>query len=297
MRRFTFAGAPADSCGKPGGTEHGPDALRDVGMMAALNSAHARDLDTLMRGTRRDSMSGLTALEGVIEATLVLRRRLAQLIEDDQLPFVAGGCSAIAPGALAGARDGLAKGQSLGLIYVSGHMDLYDGDTAPDGHGADMALATILGRGPRAWGALLGEHAPVKPEDVVMVGFRDREEAEQVGALMPEDFQPHLTCYDIDHIRQHGAAATSRAALGRVTGPSTKFWLHIDVDVLDELAFPAANYLMPGGLEWEDLSVLLRPMVMSPALAGLSLAGYNPEKDEGSSCGLHLVDMFRAFHD
>lgn len=297
MKRFTFAGAPADSCGRPGGTEHGPDALRDVGMMAALNSAHAKDLDTLMRGTRRDAASGLTALEGIIEATLVLRRRLAQLVEDDQLPFVAGGCSAIAPGILAGARDGLAKSRNLGLIYVSGHMDLYDGDTAPDGHGADMALATILGRGPRAWGALLGDKAPVNPEDTVMLGFRDREEAEQLGALMPEDFQPHVTSYDADHIRQHGPAATSRAALGRVSGPNMKFWLHIDVDVLDELEFPAADHLMPGGLEWAELSALLRPLVLSPALCGLSLAGYNPQKDEGRSCGLHLVDMFRAFHD
>ncbi|MEM1199934.1 MAG: arginase family protein, partial [Pseudomonadota bacterium] len=136
MKRFTYAGAPADSSGKPGGTEHAPDALRDVGLMAAMNSGHAKDLDTLMRGSRRDSASGLVALDGVIEATLVLRRRLGQLIEDGQLPFVAGGCNAILPGAMAGARDGLARGTGLGLVSVSGHMDLYDGDTSPDGSGA-----------------------------------------------------------------------------------------------------------------------------------------------------------------
>lgn len=294
MKRFTFAGAPADSCGKPGGREHAPDALRDVGLMAAMNSGHAKDLDTLMRGTRRDGASGLVALEGIIEATLVLRRRLGQLIEADLKPFVAGGCSAIAPGAVAGARDGLPASQSLGLIYVSGHMDLYDGDTSPDGHGADMALATLLGRGPRAWGALLGDAAPVKPENVGLVGFRDREEAEQLGALMPEDFQPHLAAYDLDHIRAHGAGSTARTVLGRVSGPNSRFWLHMDVDVFDELAFPAADHLMPGGLDWDDVSALLRPLFGSPDLIGLSLAGYNPEKDQGASCGLHLVDMFRS---
>lgn len=294
MKRFTFAGAPADSRGRPGGTEHGPDALRDVGLMAAMQAGHARDLDTLMRGGRRDSASGLVALDGVIEATLVLRRRLAQLIEGGEMPFLAGGCSAILPGAMAGARDGLSPSHSLGLICVSGHMNLYDGDTAPSGHGASMALAAALGRGPRAWCALLGDQPPVKPDAVTLVGFRDREEAEQNDALMPEDFQPHLGAYDLDALRQQGPAAVSRAALSRAGGPDTMFWLHVDVNVLDELAFPAADNQMPGGLDWDDLSALLRPMVTSPALLGLSLCGYNPEKDEGSSCGLHLVDLFRA---
>ncbi len=297
MKRFTFAGAPADSCGKPGGTEHGPDALRDVGMMAAMKTGHAGDLDTPMHGTRRDSASGLVALDGVIEATLVLRRRLAHMIEDGQMPFVAGGCNAILPGAIAGARDGLPSNQTLGLIYVSGHMDLYDGDTSPNGYGADMALAAALGRGPRAWCALLGDQPPVKSEAVALVGFRDREEAEQQDALMPEDFQPHLCAYDLDRMRDEGPGAASRAALGRAAAPGARFWLHIDVDVLDELAFPAADNQMPGGLDWDELSALLRPMFTSSALLGVTLSGYNPEKDEGSSCGLHLVDLFRALSE
>ena len=113
MKRFTFAGAPADSCGRPGGTEHGPDALRDVGMMAAMQTGHAGDLDTPMRGSRRDSASGLVALDGVIEATLVLRRRLAHMIEEGQMPFVAGGCNAILPGAIAGALTAFERGRKV----------------------------------------------------------------------------------------------------------------------------------------------------------------------------------------
>ncbi len=294
MKRFTFAGAPADSCGKPGGTEHGPDALRDVGLMAALSAAHAKDLDTLMRGTRRDGASGLVALDGLTEATLVLRRRLGQLIEDGQRPFLAGGCSAILPGALAGARDGLPAKHGLGLIYVSGRMDLHDGETSPRGHGAGMALCAALGRGPAAWCGLLGDQPPVRPDAVALVGHRDREEAERTGALMPEDFHPHLGDFDADHVRDQGPLATSRMALARATGPGAMFWLHVDVNVLDELAFPAANGQMPGGLDWDDLSTLLRPMLASQALLGVSLCGYSPQKDEGSSCGLHLVDLFRA---
>ena len=42
---------------------------------------------------------------------------------------------------------------------------------------------------------------------------------------------------------------------------------------------PATDYLMPGGLEWDELAALLGPLAASPALAGLSLGCLNPEKD------------------
>jgi arginase len=49
--------------------------------------------------------------------------------------------------------------------------------------------------------------------------------------------------------------------------------------VLDERAMPATDYLMPDGLEWNELAQLLAPLGSSPALAGLSLGCLNPEKD------------------
>ena len=69
------------------------------------------------------------------------------------------------------------------------------------------------------------------------------------------------------------------------------FWLHLDVDVLDEEAFPATDYLMPGGMGWEDLGDLLTPLLASEALIGASIACYNPEKDPGGACGRALVDI------
>jgi arginase len=53
--------------------------------------------------------------------------------------------------------------------------------------------------------------------------------------------------------------------------------------VLDERAMPATDYLMPHGLEWNELAQLLAPLGSSPGLAGLSLACLNPEKDPDGS--------------
>jgi arginase len=46
---------------------------------------------------------------------------------------------------------------------------------------------------------------------------------------------------------------------------------------------PATDYLMPGGLQWDELAALLGPLGRSPALAGFSLGCLNPEKDPDRS--------------
>ena len=45
--------------------------------------------------------------------------------------------------------------------------------------------------------------------------------------------------------------------------------------------FRATDYLMSGGMTWSELAAALGPLASSPALAGVSLACYNPEKDPG----------------
>ncbi len=294
MRHFTFAGVPANSTGRAGGVAFAPEALRDLGLCSAISAVDAGDLDTAIQGARRDPDSGLVALDGVIEATLILRRRVCQLIEQGRTPFLCGGCSAIAAGAFAGFCDGVGRADRPGLAYVSGQLDLHDGDTSADGKAADMTVSTLLGRGPRAWGILLGDGPLLKPDNTALVGFRDAGEAQQTGAIAPEDFQPHVLTYNIDRIRDVGALEAGRAVEARLKGAPGRFWLHIDMSVMDEEAFPATDDLSPGGLDWDETANLLRPLAASSALLGMSLSGYDPEKDEGASCGLHLVDLFRS---
>jgi len=82
------------------------------------------------------------------------------------------------------------------------------------------------------------------------------------------------------------AAAATELAERLGAGP---FWLHLDVDILDEGVFPATDYLQPDGLRWDELAALLGPLSASDALVGASLACYNPDKDPGLEYGRRLV--------
>jgi arginase len=286
---MTFVGAPADSVGRTGGAEHAPEVLRELGLPAALDAGDRGDLDVRIRGDERGPKTGILASPDVLATTATIRGDVAETIAAGERPFLAGGCCSIVPGALAGARDALA---TVGLAYFDGHLDLYDSVTSPTGEAADMSVAVALGRGPRDWVDACGGPS-IAPERTAIVGHRDQEESRRYGMLQPEEL-PGIIHRSIDDVRVEGPAAVGRH-VAEALAVQAPFWLHLDVDVLDADVFPATDYLMPGGMTWQELRQALAPLLTSPALAGISLGCYNPEKDDPDrGCGRALVDALQG---
>lgn len=285
MQPLTFIGVPIDSVGRDGGTEHGPQVLRELGLPGALGGEDAGDLAVRIRGERRDPATGLLASEDVLSTTAAIRAAVAERLAAGERPFLAGGCCAELPGALGGARDALGE---IGLVHFDGHADLYDGVTSTTGEAADMPISVALGLGPEAWVEAAGG-ASVAAERTALVGFRDREESIEDGMRQPETLRPAPIVLPAEELRARGPG-NAAAELGERLGAQGPFWLHFDVDVLDQGVFPATDYLMPGGLDWAEASAVLRPLLSAPALAGASLGCYNPDKDPGRSCGRALVE-------
>ncbi|HEY8046518.1 MAG TPA: arginase family protein [Streptosporangiaceae bacterium] len=293
-RRIVASGVPIDCVNAPGpgsprfGTELAPAALRDAGLPGAAGAADAGDLDIRLVGRDRDTATGVLGWPSVLVATRALRSLVRTQVGQGSVPFLVGGCCTLLPGALAGARDALG---AAGLAYLDGHLDLYDGRTSTTGEPADMPVSVITGRGPAAWSGDLG--APlVGPGQLALLGQRDRDEAAEYGSVLPEEagLDPELTPAGL---REVGLAAAGEAARDQLTAAAGRYWVHLDVDVLDEQAFRATDYLMPGGLSLAELGELIRPLLAGPALAGMSLACYNPQKDLGGAGARDLVTLFR----
>jgi arginase len=286
MDAMVTIGAPVDSVGRSGGTELAPATLRELGLPEALGARDEGDLAVRIRGEERDPETGIVASPDVLVATATIRAAVAATLATEERPFLIGGCCAELPGALAGARDVL--GAPLGLAHVDGHLDLYDGETSTTGEAADMPISVCLGIGPTAWVEAAGGATTI-PERTALVGFRDRAESIADGMRQPEDLVRSPLLYGAEELRDRGvgAAGTELAARLTAAGP---FWLHLDVDVLDEAVFPATDYLQPNGLDWDELAAVLAPLAASEQLVGLSLACYNPDKDPGLDCGRRLVE-------
>ena len=256
-------GVPIDSVGRSGGTELAPAALREHGLIERLGAADRGDLDVAIRGDDRDPDTGVIGIDGVLATTTAVRAAVAQAIAAGERPLLLGGCCTLVPGALAGLRDAVGD---HGVAYIDGHVDVYDGRTSPTGEAADMPMSVAFGLGPRAWVEAAGGPTTA-PEDVVVLGARDPEEAADIAELL-EGPLGALTVLGPEEL-----------GWGAVPMTGKPFWIHLDVDVLDEREMPATDYLMPGGLDWDQLAALMAGICSSPALAGLSLGCVNTEKD------------------
>jgi arginase len=288
MAAFALIGVPIDSVGRSGGTELAPGVLRALGLTDALGGEDRGDLDVRIRGEERDAETGIVASPDVLETTEAIRSAVATAISEGSRPFLVGGCCAELPGALAGARDAIGE---VGLAYVDGHLDLYDGVTSPTGEAADMPVAVALGFGPRRWVERAGG-ASIASGRLALLGYRDKDESVRFGMRQPEQLDPPPDNRSVEDVRAGGPRAVGESAADSLAAEGP-YWLHFDVDVLDQDVFPATDYLMPNGMTWEEVDGLLGPLISSPALIGASLACYNPEKDPGSECGRALVEALR----
>jgi arginase len=288
-RQWTALGVPVDSVAAPAGgplfgTELAPQALRDHGLVDRLKAGDAGDLAVRIVGPDRDERSGIVGWPTVGTTVAAIRAAVAEMMGAGQRPLLLGGCCTILMGAAAGARDVLGR---VGLAYADGHVDVYDHRTSPTGEAADMPVAGLLGIGWPELLATMGAMPVLDGEDIVVLGARDEEEAADVGDL-PQRLG--MTVYGPADV------ATDPGALGQSTRDTfarsqIPYWLHLDLDVLDEHAFPATDYLMPGGIDMVQLGDLLRPLGRDPALAGVSIGCYNPQKDPDGRCGSALTDL------
>jgi arginase len=71
------------------------------------------------------------------------------------------------------------------------------------------------------------------------------------------------------------------------------FWLHFDVDVLDQTTMPAVDSPGSPGIDPEDLVVLLRLLINDPRCAGLDVTIFDPDLDPDGTHAQLVVSLLR----
>lgn len=282
---LALIGVPIDCTGNAGGCDRAPWVFRKLGVQAAIGASHDfNDLSVRIDSKQRDKRSGVIGADSVVRVNTETREKVETTLRKGLTPIMLGGCCSYLMGALAAARRVFGK---VGLAYLDGHMDLYDGTTSPDGECADMPMAFIFGKGPAILNDVFGQ--AFAPGDVSLVGYRDRYLAEPQGSILPEYFGPDFHQLDADGLRARGMKSVATDILAHQASDGKRFWLHLDWDILDEKILPSADYLMPGGLTLQEMVDLVRPLVQSPYMVGMSTACYNPDNDTDLRDGKKLV--------
>lgn len=164
MRLTTMMGVPLDSSGTKNGLELAPTELRAAGLPGRLNVRDLGDLGVYLTDPTRDAETGWIAFAQVVAASKRISAEVEVLPRGGERPLLVGGDCTLLIGVAAALR---AVHGRAGLAFVDGHLDCYDGASSPSGEGADMELATLLGRGPRALTHLAGT-APLLEASVAL---------------------------------------------------------------------------------------------------------------------------------
>jgi arginase len=156
---------------------------------------------------------------------------------------------------------------NLCIALIDAHADLNTPRASPSGHFHGMWLRALLGDAPIGLGAPFG--VSVSPNQLVMAGTRDLDDSER-NFINKHD----ITCFSPELLRKNTSCVSdSLAATGK-----TKIHIHLDLDVLDPVAFPHVSAKAKGGLQPEELLALLRSISQMPIeLVGLTVAEFTPQ--------------------
>ena len=192
----------------------------------------------------------------LLAMTDALNVRVGDAVAAGRFPFVYGGDCSTLLGIVTGLRDHVGD---VGLVFIDGHEDTMPLDVSEDGEAANTEIGLLLGLTGRLLTGGLGDRLPaLRPEQLIVLGPRDHAWRRQFNVGTLADYGVWLA--PLAEVADDPAGA-GRGAVEQLAGHVGRWWLHIDLDVLDPVEFGAQGLPdvvdEPGGLTWDQLTDLV----------------------------------------
>jgi arginase len=288
-RRLALLGVPSSLGAHAPGQERAPGAFRRAGLVERLATAGFA-LDDLgdLATTRYEPDPAHPRAQHAAAVAAVARETadaLAPAFSSGQPALVVGGDCTIEVGVVAGLARSTPR---LGLLYVDAGPDLNTPTTIREGFLDWMGMAHLLGE-PEATEELshVGPRYPLlSPEDVLLFGT---EREESTAHELRRVTELGIRTYWADDVRRDPRAAAV-AALRDLEPRVDAILVHLDLDVMDFLDFPAADFpTINAGLTYDDTMACVDVFVSSPKWMGLTITEFNPDHVDEDE---HLVTQF-----
>jgi arginase len=267
------------------GTAKAPEALREAGLHARLAAHGITESGVVLPGPYRDDpapqLHQLRNHAAILDHADRLADRLTKVWESGRRPLVLGGDCSL----LVGAGLAIRPRGGAGLVHIDGHTDFrHPGNSDECASLAGEDLAAVLGL---HWPSIANHrgHGPYfDAEHAVHIGCRDTD----VGLDEARGILARVI--PASELRAQGVAA-SATNTATALGPSASagFWVHVDIDVLDDSIFPAVDSPDPGGLTVDELVALLQ--VLLPRSIGVAFTVFDPDLDPTGRYAALLADV------
>jgi arginase len=283
-------GVPVQEGAGRAGCDKGPQALRRAGLAQALeNLGHqvvdAGDLTPAARRAVRHGNTAIKALPEIVAWTETIADAAYQFSADG-VPILLGGDHSLAAGALSGlSRRSAERGREFFVLWLDAHPDFHTLDTTRSGnlHGVPLAYATGQSGFDGIFPPLC---APVKAENICMMGVRSVDQAER-AALAASSVLVH----DMRDVREYGVAPLLDRFLKRVSAVEGVLHVSLDVDFLDPGIAPGVGTPVPGGATMREARLIMETLRASELVRSLDLVELNPALDERGRATQAVVDL------
>jgi len=269
----------------PRGVETLPDALHRHDVGGRVGASRHLSLTPPEYSAERDPITGINNAAALVTFSRTLADAVGEELDAGAFPLVLGGdCTVMFGGVLALARRG-----RPGLLFLDGHADFAHAVDEPSGEAASMDLALATGRAPKGFGPIAAFDPLIEDDRVAVLGYRVHGDGTDTNRDV-HVWETGIETIEAEQLRSRGVERATADALEVVGRDDLDgFWIHLDVDVVDDDLMPAVDYHSPGGLSWEELTYAVGTAVASGRARGMDVAIFNPLLDSDGQLAERLV--------
>ncbi|HEY6976379.1 MAG TPA: arginase family protein [Chitinophagaceae bacterium] len=231
--------------------------------------------------TEIDTESKVRNAGRIIDYSKQLSNAIDRQIQNKKLSVVIGGdCSILLGAALSLKRNG-----NYGLFFLDGHTDYVLPEQSGTAGAAGMDLAIVTGNGHQKLTNIENLKPYIQEENVYCCGNRETDVIWYVNAIVESD----INYYNLSMLRSEGMSSISKNFLTMIESKKLDgFWIHFDVDVLNDEIMPCVDSRQEDGLSYDELRQTLTPLISSPLFVGIDVTIFDPTLDKDG----HYIKQF-----
>lgn len=260
-----------------------PDWFRKFHFHKRINPLHIIRLESPKYTMDPDAETGVKNIDFIIEYAKKQSELILSHFNKNIFNIILGGdCSILIGNAIA-----LKKLGNFGLFYLDGHTDYIPPRLSPSGGAAGMDLAIVSGLGHEKLTNIDYLKPYFSEENIFCVGNAETDDEEYVEQIV----KSRITYFDLYQARKHGFRKIAHDFLHLVEDKNlTGFFIHFDVDVLQDKIMPCVDSRMEDGIDYQDLHEILNPLIHHEKCFGIEITILDPDYDENGEYTQVFID-------
>ncbi|MFT3750435.1 MAG: arginase family protein [Agriterribacter sp.] len=259
---------------KPGhepGVKYLPAYLKKQNFHAAIKAEKTERLVPPEYTMNVDPATKVRNADNIVNYAIKQAEPVERELKQNNFCIVLGGdCSVLIGNAIALKNTG-----NYGLFYLDGHTDFMLPELSQTGGAAGMDLAIVTGYGHGKLTNIDNLEPYFNEENVWCVGNREYDEA-YVNAIL----HSKINYWSLTALRGKNIKNCVNSFLEMVNAQKLDgFWVHIDVDVLDDRIMPAVDSRQSDGLTYEEFNEIIFMLLNHPKSVGIEITILDPELD------------------